>query len=99
MANTYAALHFHMVFNTKGAGTGNRRYATGNLNWVSTFRGLKPTATGNAPLRGGRGTMKMTPQVVEYCRRQFPALGRRVGERPAANLLLTLSRASESPSA
>lgn len=28
--------------------------------------------------------MKFTPNVVEYCRRQFPALGRRVGERPAA---------------
>jgi cysteine desulfurase family protein (TIGR01976 family) len=28
--------------------------------------------------------MKMTGQVVEYCRRQFPGLSRRVGERPAA---------------
>jgi cysteine desulfurase family protein (TIGR01976 family) len=28
--------------------------------------------------------MKFTPPVVDYCRRQFPALSRRVGERPAA---------------
>jgi cysteine desulfurase family protein (TIGR01976 family) len=28
--------------------------------------------------------MKLTPPVVELCRRQFPALSRRVGERPAA---------------
>ena len=28
--------------------------------------------------------MKLIPPVVEYCRRQFPALSRRVGERPAA---------------
>src|SRR5262249_53037026 len=27
--------------------------------------------------------MKLTPPVVEHCRRQFPALSRRVGERPA----------------
>jgi cysteine desulfurase family protein (TIGR01976 family) len=27
--------------------------------------------------------MKLTPPVVELCRRQFPALSRRVGERPA----------------
>src|SRR5215470_17306407 len=28
--------------------------------------------------------MKFNPEIVEYCRRQFPALSRRVGERPAA---------------
>jgi cysteine desulfurase family protein (TIGR01976 family) len=27
---------------------------------------------------------KLTPPLVEHCRRQFPALSRRVGERPAA---------------
>src|SRR5262245_14846281 len=29
-------------------------------------------------------TMKLTPPVIDYCRRQFPALSRRVGERPVA---------------
>src|SRR5262245_4977655 len=28
--------------------------------------------------------MKLTPPLVDHCRRQFPALARRVGERPAA---------------
>src|SRR5262245_63239206 len=28
--------------------------------------------------------MKLIPPLVEHCRRQFPALARRVGERPAA---------------
>jgi cysteine desulfurase family protein (TIGR01976 family) len=28
--------------------------------------------------------MKFTAQIVDYCRRQFPALSRRVGERPVA---------------
>lgn len=27
--------------------------------------------------------MKLTPAIVDHCRRQFPALSRRVGERPA----------------
>src|SRR5438093_8503233 len=28
--------------------------------------------------------MKFTPAIVDYCRRQFPALSRRIGDRPAA---------------
>lgn len=30
--------------------------------------------------------MKFTPPIVDYCRRQFPALSRRVGDKPAAFL-------------